>query len=211
MKIAVVSESPADEAAIKILVDGIVGEETELVTGAARVRPGGWPHVLRVLPSILTALHYRGEADSLAVVVDSDDSALHLQSHETQQNDPDCRLCQLRNCVQRCLGRVTPLNNRNPLQTAMGIAIPSIEAWYLCGLDAHVMEATWSRKLVGEKITYDRGSLKVAVYGSNQPSLQSETEAAIAAAKRLVENLDQLEQLFPGGFGCFLTDVRRWQ
>ena len=210
MKIAVVSESPADEAAIKILVDGIVGEETELVTGA-RVRPGGWPHVLGVLPNILTALHYRGEADSLAVVVDSDDSPVHAQSHETQRNDPDCRLCQLRNCVQRCLQRVTPLNNRNALQTAMGLATPSIEAWYLCGSDAHVMEATWSRKLLGEKVTYDRRSLKVAIYGSNQPTLQGETEAAIAAASRLVENLDRLQQLFPSGFGCFLTDVRGWQ
>ena len=105
MKIAVVSESPADEAAIKILVDAIVGEKTELVS-PARVRPGGWPHVLAVLPNIVTALHYRGEADSLAVVVDSDDSPLHLQSHETQQNNQDCRLCQLRNCVQRCLDRV---------------------------------------------------------------------------------------------------------
>ena len=30
MKIAVVSESPADEAAIKILVDAIIGSESEL-------------------------------------------------------------------------------------------------------------------------------------------------------------------------------------
>ena len=209
MKIAVVSESPADEAAIKTLVDAIVGERTELVP--ARVRPGGWPHVIGVLPNIVTALHYRGEADGLAVVVDSDDSSLHLQSHETQSNDPDCRLCQLRSCVKRCLDRVAPLNNRNPLQTALGLATPSIEAWYLCGLDPHVMEATWARKLLGEKITYDRHSLKVAVYGSNQPSLQVETAAAVSAAERLTDNIEQLEQLFPRGFGCFLADLRGWQ
>jgi hypothetical protein len=76
MKIAVVSESPADDAAVKILVDAIVGQETELV--GVRVRPGGWPQVLALLPNIITALHYRAEADSLAVIVDSDDSSLHV-------------------------------------------------------------------------------------------------------------------------------------
>lgn len=57
MKIAVVSESSADEAAVKILVDAIVGSETELV--ALRTRPNGWPHVLSILPNIVVSLHLR--------------------------------------------------------------------------------------------------------------------------------------------------------
>ena len=93
MKIAVVSESPADEAAIKILVDAILGQETELVS-AARLRPGGWPQVLQLLPSILKALHYYTDAEGIAVVVDSDSSPVYLPNHPTDLNcHSECRLC----------------------------------------------------------------------------------------------------------------------
>ena len=211
MKIAVVSESPADEAAIKILVDAIVGYETELVS-AARVRPGGWPSVLGLLPNIVTALHYRGEADGLAVVVDSDDSPIHTIAHDVAaESYPDCRLCQLRTCIARRLNRLSPVANRNPMQTAIGLAVPAIEAWYRCGLDPHVMEVTWIRKLLGENIIYDRKSLKRDVYNSEQPSLATKMTSAVDAATRLSNNLDTLEQLFPSGFGCFVCDVRSWQ
>ena len=36
MKLAVVSESPADEAAVKVLVDAVLGAETDLVVPAQR-------------------------------------------------------------------------------------------------------------------------------------------------------------------------------
>jgi hypothetical protein len=143
MKLAVISESPADEAAIKILVDAIVGEETELVP--LRLRPGGWPHVLQLLPPIIKAF-----------------------------------------------------------------AVPAIEAWYQCGVDLHVNEARWIGRLSGERINFTKESLKIAVYGTNQPSLTMEISAAVAAAKRLADNPDQLQQLFPNGFGCLLTDIRGW-
>jgi len=210
MKIAVVSESPSDEAAIKILVDAIVGHETELVSGA-RLRPHGWPNVLSLLPAIITALHYRAEADGLAVVVDSDDSPLHDTAHEQEaENYRDCRLCQLRTSTALSFSRLSAVANRAPLKTAIGIAVPAVEAWYRCGMDPHVMEATWSRRLQGERITYDRRSLKVDVYGSDQPSLATKKTLAVDAAKRLGDNLELLEQLFPLGFGCFVCDVRAW-
>ena len=65
-------------------------------------------------------------------------------------------------------------------------------------------------KLSGERINFTKESLKVSVYGSNQPSLKDETAAAVTAAKRLAESVDQLSQLFPNGFGCLLADVRSW-
>jgi hypothetical protein len=210
MKIAVVSESPADEAAIKILIDAIVGHETQLVSGA-RLRPNGWPNVLAVLPPIITALHYRAEADGLAVVVDSDDSPLHEPTHdEAIDTYRDCRLCQLRTSVAASFAKLSAVANRAALKTAIGIAVPALEAWFRCGMDAHVMEATWSRRLQGEKITYDRHSLKVDVYGSSQPSLTTKTALAVDAATRLGNRLDLLEKLFPLGFGCFVCDVRNW-
>jgi len=209
MRIAVVSESPADEAAIKILVDAIIGLETDLIP--LRLRPGGWPHVLMLLPAIIKSLHYGTDADALAVVVDSDNSPVHCDEHEqNQQLNSECRLCLLRDCLQSTLVRVSPVANRLALKTAAGVAVPAIEAWYQCGVDLHVNEARWIGKLSGERINFTKESLKVAVYGSNQPSLRHETSAAITAAKRLSENLDQLNQLFPNGFGCLLADIRTW-
>jgi len=59
-------------------------------------------------------------------------------------------------------------------------------------------------------VTYNGQSLKLQVYGSLQPSLETETNAAVAAAKRLVDGIELLERLFPNGFGCLLLDVRNW-
>ncbi len=78
------------------------------------------------------------------------------------------------------------------------------------GIDGRVNENTWGRKLMGERITYDKRSLKMNVYGSTQPGLAMETEAAVLAATRLADNIELLEQLFPVGFGCLLYDVRGW-
>jgi len=209
MKIAIVSESPADEAAIKILIDVIIGSESELTT--IRIRPNVWTKVFDLLPNIVNFLHYGTDVEALVVVVDSDDSPIHQNSHEAAQAvNLDCRLCTLRDTVRIALGRVRDMPNRRALKTALGLAVPAIEAWYVCGLDPHVNEATWSRKLLGEIITYNRQSLKLQVYGSLRPSLQTETNAAVAAAKRLVGDIELLERLFPAGFGCLLLDVRSW-
>jgi hypothetical protein len=209
MKIAVVSESPADEAAIKILVDAIVGEESDLYS--VRTRPAGWTRVFGLLPNIVNALHYGTDVDALVVVVDSDESPVHQGFHEVLQADnPGCRLCRLRSTVGLALNRLRGLPNRTSLKTAIGLAVPAIEAWYRCGLDPHVNEATWNRRLLGERITYDKRSLKIDVYGTHQPGLVLETDLAMLAATRLADNIPLLEQLFPAGFGCLLLDVRRW-
>ena len=209
MKIAVVSESPADEAAIKILVDAIVGEESDLYS--IRTRPHGWSRVFELLPNIVNALHYGTDVEALVVVMDSDESPVHQNFHEAlQAENAQCRLCRLRSTVGLALSRVRAIPNRALVKTAMGLAVPAIEAWYRCGLDPHVNEATWVRRLLGERITYDKRSLKMDVYGSHQPSLAIETEAAVLAGRRLADNIELLERLFPIGFGCLLFDVRGW-
>jgi hypothetical protein len=97
------------------------------------------------------------------------------------------------------------------MKAALGVAVPSIEAWYRCGIDSRVNESAWSRKLLGQNVNYDRRSLKSDAYGSHQPSLVMETKAAVEAAERLASNLEELEQLFPNGFGSLLRDLRGWQ
>jgi len=209
MRIAVVSESSADEAAVKILVDAIVGSETEIV--ALRTRPNGWPHVLNLLPNIVIRLHYGTDVEGLVVVVDSDESPVHENLHEQEQaENPECRLCLLRVALRSALAKVNPLPNRRAMKTALGLAVPAIEAWYRCGLDPHVTEFEWVRKLQGEILTYDKRSLKISAYGSDPSSNFHRTEVGKQAALRLATNLEQLEQRFPNGFGALLRDLQHW-
>lgn len=203
MKIAVVSESPTDEAAVKILVDAIVGSESEVIP--IRTRPNGWPQVLSLLPNIIIGLHYGTGVEALVVVVDSDESPIHQDSHETAEaENRECRLCQLRTTVRTSLARVRPLPNRVAIKTALGLAVPAIEAWYQCG--SQVNEGAWSRKLGGIPVGYDKLTLKKDTYGSYQTS----ASAAVEAAKQLVDKLELLERLFPTGFGSLMRDLRSW-
>ena len=210
MKLAVISEALADEAAVKILVDAILGVDTSLVV-PTRLRPGGWSSVFTMLPAIIKDLHYNSDADGVVVVVDSDESTMHSTIHEPAfSEDTDCRLCALRTIVTRERARLSPVATRIALKVAMGLAVPSIEAWYRCGLDPHVTEFEWARRLRGERLTYSKESLKDSVYGSHPVSSTRRTELTQKAANRLAADLEQLERRFPDGFGTLLRDLRGW-
>jgi hypothetical protein len=74
MIVAVVSESPADEAAIRILVDAVLGVRTE-PTPTAYIRDRrGWQQILKLVPKILLHTYYRTDAIGLVVVLDSNGS-----------------------------------------------------------------------------------------------------------------------------------------
>ncbi len=144
MKIAFLSESPADEAAIRILVEAVLGERVQVMQPPLRAR--GWPHVGQVLPPILRHLQFQTDTDALIVVVDSDDTPLHEGDHEDpNQFHPLCRLCQLELIVRRTIRRWKLPPDRAPLRVATGLAVPAVEAWYLCGRDPEVGEAGWRR------------------------------------------------------------------
>jgi hypothetical protein len=211
MRVAVLSESPADEAAIRILVDGILGRQTQPIVPPLRSR--GWPSVLHNLPVVLKHLHYRTDAEALVVVVDSDRSHLHRPEHnQPGRADSACRLCQLRDIITQTQSHLRPQSSRQPpsIQTAIGVAVPAIEAWYRCGIDPHVSEGTLDQRLHTESTTHIKNSLKRDAYGTDRPSLPLETQVAIEAARLLVQNLPILEQLFPNGFGPLAHSVRTW-
>jgi hypothetical protein len=211
MKLAVLSESAADEAAIRILVAGVLGRETQDIS-LEPLRTRGWPAVINILPVVIPRLYYHTDADALVVIVDSDDSPLHQINHEeVGQENTECRLCQLRSVVRQLKSKLNPTPSRDIIQTALGLAVPSVEAWYRCGLDPHINEATWARKLQGEKINYTRRSLKYDVYGTERPSLELETRYATEAAQRLINDIHTLERLFPSGFGPFMRDLNSWR
>jgi hypothetical protein len=210
MKVAILSESEADEAAIRILIDAVLGYQTETAQ-LPPLRSRGWPSVRNILPSVLKFLHYQTDTDAFVLIVDSDDSAVHSAEHERPSNQqPDCRLCQLRAITADVTGTLRPVPYRNDLKLAIGVAVPAIEAWYQCGVNRQVSELAWTRKLQGQPCSYTRRSLKQAAYGTDRPSIEIETSYALQAATRLAGDLALLMQLFPAGFGALIRDVQAW-
>lgn len=211
MKLAVLSESSADEAAVRILVDGLLKSPTEPVDlnrFAARI---GWPGRLNVLPAVVKHLHYHTDAEALAFVVDSDRSNIHEQAHEAPGGaDKSCRLCQVWESLKLVQSRLKPAAGRQPLKLAVGLAVPCLEAWLRCGKDRRVTEAAWRLALSTNQFPYDARSLKTDVYGTHRPSIQIETACMTQEARRLAAMVDELERWFPDGFGTLARAIRNW-
>ena len=55
MKVALLSESPADEAVLRVLVEAVLGAPPKFVSPGLRAR--GWPNVAQVLPAVIRHLH----------------------------------------------------------------------------------------------------------------------------------------------------------
>ncbi len=107
-----------------------------------------WPNVIQVLPAIMRHLQFRTDARGLIVVVDSDDTPIHDDDHE----DPDryweeCRLCQIEKVIRQTRRKWRLPKGRKPLLVATGLAVPAVEAWYLCGRDETVSEQAWREQL----------------------------------------------------------------
>jgi hypothetical protein len=209
MKVAILSESPADEAAISVLVEGILGNPVERVQSGLRAR--GWPNVAQILPAVIRHLHFNTAADGLVVVVDSDDSVVHTNDHEAPNYyHPLCRMCQLRGVFRRTTKKLPPAQGRARVLRCVGVAVPAVEAWYLCGRDDNVTEAAWVSGQIKGMTPYTRRELKWRVYGTERPSLPLETERALQEVRRHRGDLRRLEYDFPIGFGFLANDLRSW-
>jgi hypothetical protein len=208
MKVAYFAESPADQAALTILTEAILGRRTEPVIHAG-LRHRGWPTVRSVLRSVLMELHYHTDAEGFVLIVDSNGSPTHSAAH-AKTPESKCRLCQLQRIVSEVRQQVRPVPNRPPLKIALGVAVPAIEAWLLCGVDPHVTEAAWINGLKEGQMPYTKSGLKNQLYGTSHPSLPLETEAMQVAATRLAADLSGLKNLFPVGFGNLQSDLASW-
>jgi hypothetical protein len=209
MKIAVLSESPADEAAIAVLVEAVIGGHFKHVRPGLRAR--GWPSVAQVLPSIIRHLHFNTDADGLVVVVDSDDSVLHTSDHDAPSYfHPHCRMCRLRAVFRQTTKKFPAAHGRGRVLRGVGIAVPAVEAWYLCGLDEQVTEGAWGEGQRSGQLPYTRAQLKFRVYGTDRPNLQLETQRAVEEVRRQRHDLRRLENDFPS-FAALARDVRSWR
>jgi hypothetical protein len=210
VKLAILSESPADEAALRVLVGFVLGEPLQLVAPSLRAR--GWPSVEQVLPPILRHLHFNTDAHGLVVVVDSDDSPVHTAAHEAPAyHHPLCRVCRLRAVFRRTLKNLPPARGRASPLRAVGLAVPAIEAWLLCGREDRVTEEAWVTGQATGHLPYTRRELKARVYGTTRPSLPLEIERAVAEVSRHRGDVRRLENDFPQGFGALARDLRRWR
>jgi len=210
MKIAYLAESPADAAALTILSEAVLGRKSESVSYAG-LRHRGWPTVRTVLPAVLKELHYHTDAEGFVLVVDSNGSPPHSKEHEPPNaSEHQCRLCQLRRIADDVRQNVRPRPTLPPLKIALGLAVPTIEACLLCGVDPHVTEAAWINGLKQGPMPYRKRELKHKLYGTSHPSLDLETERMKRAASLLAENLSSLEQLFAQGFGPLRDSLRSW-
>jgi hypothetical protein len=209
MKLAILSESPADEAALRVLIEGVLREKTDIVTNALRAR--GWPSVAQVLPAVIRHLHFNTAVDGLVVVVDSDDSVVHAATHDAPNYfHPQCRLCQLRAVFRQTTKKLPPAHGRKRVLRGVGVAVPAVEAWYLCGRDERVTEQVWVEGQSIGRLPYTRAELKWRVYGTDRPSLTLETECALGEVRRHQADTRRLEHDFPG-FASLARDLREWQ
>lgn len=75
MKVAIVSESPADEAAVRVLAEVVLNTTIESVQVARRT--WGFGAALSILKPALCWAHYQQTADGVILVVDSNNTPVH--------------------------------------------------------------------------------------------------------------------------------------
>jgi len=90
----------------------------------------------------------------------------------------------------------------------VGLAVPALEAWLLCGRDDSVNEAAWVNGQASGRLPYTRAELKWRVYRTERPSLAHEIDCALFEVARHGGDLRRLEYDFPG-FAFLLADLRR--
>lgn len=209
MKVAILSESEADEAAYRILANAVLGVETRPVD--LRPRSRGWSSVVSILPAVIKQLHYRTDAEGLVVVGDSNHSPIHTPDHKPEVAAKEgCRLCWLRRTADEALASCRPVAGRPPLRLAVGLAIPAIEAWLLCGRNSGASEAAWINGLREGREPYSKRDLKQQA-GTERASVAISRERMTVHARRLAEDIGALERAFPVGFGVLARELRTWR
>jgi hypothetical protein len=196
MKVSILSESEVDEAGIRILAEAVLGVALTVID-PVRVRARGFPAAMKRIPSTYKSLHWNSDADGLIIVVDSDESPIHEPSHESSGfNDPDCRWCQIGRTISEIQSQISQRPN-GPLRVAIGLAVPAIEAWYLCGRDIHCTEGHFSRE--PSNALYEiRRDLKRKAYGAHPAPHELMKQKAMEECNRVAKILPLWSRTFPG-------------
>ena len=114
----------------------------------------------------------------------------------------------IRAVVDGVLPGLRPVAGKSDLKVGLGLAVPSIEAWYL--RDPSVSEAAWSQGLAGGTPPYTTNELKQRVYRTDRPSQALLRQFAENEASSLASSISVLEELFPNGFGHLSRTIKSW-
>lgn len=203
MRIAILSESSADEAALRILVNAVLGVQTTSV--AYNLQGRGYSQVRSSFEAIAKTLHYRSEAEGLVVVVDSNHT--YLSGDDTKN-----RLRDFQEVIERCRKQFKPVANRSSsLKIAVGVAASAIEAWWLCKTHPHISESAWEKGLNEKREPYTKSQLKNMLYEREFRSLEWMTQRMTEAAHDATKDVSTLEKNFPNGFGSLVKELRSWR
>lgn len=169
------------------------------------------PAFFRSLDGVFRGVYYNSDAEGLVIVVDGDTTQLHDSTHDSPETDTqDCRLCEVRRIITKARKQIRVVPGRPELKVAVGLTVPTIEAWYLVGKNHQVGEAAWRVGLTSHQPPFNSAQLKQLVYGTDRPSLEVETQRAQEEARRIIRDLKTIETAFPDGFGTMARKIRSW-
>lgn len=198
--VAILSESPADEACIAVIAEAVIGSPIIPFHPPLHRRPNGWPSVLNLLPVLTWYLYHRTNAEGLIVVVDADDTSLH-------PNGKDNRRQLICHCLE---GIVRKFDSSRAFPTAVGVAAPALEAWLLADRHPGINERPWHALSVPGNGRPLRQHYKRMLYHTHSPSLQLSTRRMVAAARQMVPHLNTIAKRFPYGLESLISDLEKW-
>src|SRR5438128_8941863 len=117
MKIGYYCESPADQAALAVFTEGILGTPPEPIN--MDLEAHSVPAFFSALEGVFRGVHYNSDAEGLIVVVDCDDKEVHDTKHDTSKDGENCRLCQARGIIDRTRNQLKPRQARPELKVAI--------------------------------------------------------------------------------------------
>ncbi len=206
MRVAILSEGKTDAAVVRLLVDAVLGIETQPVPELVPIH-AGWPAVLESLASALANLMGRNDCDGLVVSFDLDGSIVY-----PDEGDPYLKFLRRRDVKQIIDAHTADCANAGtqPVRIAVAAALPALEAWLLAGTKLAQDEAHYLAIEPDERTRQQRAALKRQKYGTTDPVGPKAIRAALANAERLAADLSILRTHFPIGFGCLEADLRSW-
>jgi hypothetical protein len=183
MKVVFYGESPADQAAIAVFTEGILGSPLESIDLGLEAH--GVSSVLNTLDGVFRGVYYRSDAEGLVVVVDSDNTPMHESAHDNPGGrDEDCRHCKLRRIIARARNQLKPRQGRPELKVAIGLAVPEIEAWYLVGKTTELAkplgELVWLRNVhrFPDRNSSRLSTVQIIPHWNSKPNVQWRKRAA---------------------------------
>ncbi len=211
-RVVIAGESDVDESAVGFLVRAILERHVEIVKTRVSRSPGV-DSVLLLLDKFLRDATYRQDSvDGIVVIVDSDESWVDATSEPPGLSPRKrSRLLQIQERIAATLAAIKVPDGREPLQFAVGLAVPCIEAWWLIGTKHQVTEGQWRQGQESDSVLFKKRDLKKRLYGTDRPSLTQTIDGATDGSRRAAENLDALRQHFPLGFGTLFDQLKNWR